>query len=509
MNAYRSNITNIKDSCIYLNKKIYKLIKQIKRKCNYKDIKNSHYDITCKLSGIKYKNLYNFYSKNISLRQFKQNKKSIKKVYKKYNYSCKLLINKFYDNNDKYLIYLNEKLKKSTNETNNFFENFTKKNIIENKKLTVSLYNIYNVIDLEKDIRNKTKIYCEFIKKIKIHERQFKRYFEKQIKKDLENKNYSIDTLNSNNINLNCLIKFQQKLNDSGIIEKYIDYKKSKLDIYDLHPIELFSSDYESKHKFNEEDFNNIFSVFGDNYIKLITNKINNGIFANKTTEIMGINVSDIYGNSMIIFNESNTIEDNFIIIHELGHSFYNYYVDNKLLIAKDILSSEICALVNELLLNDYFMKNGIMNSTYFLDSIMKIIVDGIIEHNLFNYIYIKNNINYFSIKEEYLRLLKEIYGDNLNLDNSDVDIIINNNISNGVYLLRYIFALIISINIKIKLDNDLNYVNKYQKFIKYSSSSESVDELLNLLDLDTNDESIYENVINYVEKLFVFIKSK
>ena len=117
--------------------------------------------------------------------------------------------------------------------------------------------------------------------------------------------------------------------------------------------------------------------------------------------------------------------------------------------------------------------------------------------------------MNYLSIKNEYLRLLKEIYGDNLNLDNSDVDIIINNNIFNGVYLLRYIFALIISINIKIKLDNDLNYVNKYQKFIKCSSSSESIDELLNLLDLDTNDESIYENVINYVEKLFVFIKSK
>lgn len=135
--------------------------------------------------------------------------------------------------------------------------------------------------------------------------------------------------------------------------------------------------------------------------------------------------------------------------------------------------------------------------------------IDGIIEHNLFNYIYIKNNMNYLSIKNEYLRLLKEIYGDNLNLDNSDVDIIINNNIFNGVYLLRYIFALIISINIKIKLDNDLNYVNKYQKFIKCSSSSESIDELLNLLDLDTNDESIYENVINYVEKLFVFIKSK
>lgn len=507
MNAYRSDITNIKDSCIFLNKKIYELINQIKRKCNYKDIKDSHYDITCKLSSIEYKNLYDFYSKNISLRHFKQNKKSIKKVYKKYNYSCKLFINKFYDNNDKYLTYINEKSKKSTNETNNFLKNFTKKIIVENKKVTISLYNIYNVIDSEKNVRNKTKIYCEFIKKIRIHERQFKHYFEKQIKKNLENKNYFIDTVN--NINLSCLIKFQQKFNDSGIIEKYIDYKKNKLGIYDLHPIELFSSDYESKYNLNEEDFNNIFSMFGDNYIKLVINKINNGIFANKTTEIMGINVSDIYGNSMIIFNESNTIEDNFIIIHELGHSLYNYYVDNKLLIAKDILSSEICALVNELLLNDYFVKNGIMNSTYFLDSIMKIIVDGIIEYNLFNYIYIKNNMDYLSVKKEYLRLLKEIYGNNLNLDNSDVDIIINNNIFNGVYLLRYIFALIISINIKIKLDNDLNYVKKYQKFIKYSSSDKSIDELLNLLDLHTNDESIYENVINYVEKLFIFIKSK
>ena len=132
--------------------------------------------------------------------------------------------------------------------------------------------------------------------------------------------------------------------------------------------------------------------------------------------------------------------------------------------------------------------------------------MDGIIEQNLSNYIYIKNNINYESIKKEYMRLLKGICKENLNIDNSALDIIINNNIYNSVYLLRYLFALIISINIKTKIDEDSNYVNIYQRFIKNSSNTESIDELLSLLDLNLNDESLYDNVINYIKSL---IKSK
>ena len=509
MNTYVSDITNIRDSCVDLNNKICKLINKINIKCDYQDVKNDHYIITCKLSNIEYKNLYDFYSQKISLKQFQQNKKNIKKAYNKYNYSCKLLINNFFVNNDKYLIYLNEILKKSKNSINKFFKNFKKIIIIENKKVIISLYNIYNAIDSEKNICNKEKIYYEFIKKIRVHERRFKHYFENQIKNNLKNKNYLINVAIENNINLRSLNKFQQKINDTNIIKTYIEFKKNKLGINNLLPIELFSSNYESKYVLQKEDLSNIFSVFGNNYVQLFANKMDNDIFINKTTANMGINISDLYGNSMILFNESNTIEDNYILIHELGHSIYNYYVNNKLLISKDILSSEICALVNELLLNDYFMKNGIVTSTYFLDSIMKIIVDGVIEHNLSNYIYFKNDINYFSIKKEYIKILKEIYKNNLSLENSDLDIIINNNISNGVYLLRYVFALIISINIKIKIDNDLNYVSKYQKFIKDSSNSESIDVLLNMLDIDINDESIYENVIKYIENLIIFIKAK
>lgn len=499
MNTFICDITNIKDSCVYLNKKICELIKQINKKCDYKDVKNDHYNITCKLSNIVYKNLYDFYSKKISLKQFRKNKKIIKKIYNKYNYSCNLLINNFFVNNDKYLIYLNENLKKPKKAINKFLENFKEKIIIEDNEVIISLYNIYNIIDSQKDICNKKQIYYEFIKKIRIHERRFKRYFENQIKSNLKNKNYISNIAIDNNINLISLSKFQQKINDINIIEKYIELKKSKLSVNDLLPIELFSSNCESKFILQKDDLINIFSAFGDNYVELITNKMDNDIFVNITTANMGVNISDTYGNSMILFNESNTIEDNYILIHELGHSIYNYYVNNKLLISKDILSSEICALVNELLLNDYFMKNGIVNSTYFLDSIMKIIVDGIVEYDLSKYIYIKNNVNYFSIKKEYIKILKKIYGNNLSLENSDLDMIINNNILNGIYLLRYVFALIISINIKIKIDDDLNYVSKYQKFIKDSSNSKSIDELLNMLDIDINDDSIYENVIKYI----------
>ena len=258
MNTYVGDITNIKDTCIYLNKKICELIKQINKKCNYKDVKDEHYNITCELSNIEYKNLYCFYSKKISLKQFKKNKKNIKKIYKKYNYSCSLFINKFIDDNDKYLIYLKENSKR----TNRSFRNFTKRVIIEKKEVIISLYNIYNAIDLEKDICNKEKIYYEFIKKIRIHERRFKRYFENQIKNNLKNKNYLINTLIDNNITLRSLSKFQQKINDTNIIEIYIELKKNKLGINDLLAIELFSSDYESKYALQKEDLSNIFSVF-------------------------------------------------------------------------------------------------------------------------------------------------------------------------------------------------------------------------------------------------------
>ncbi|MBQ7140077.1 MAG: hypothetical protein IJO32_01080 [Bacilli bacterium] len=487
-------------------KKIYcEFIKIINNSKNHSNIVRFHKRITYTYSNMKYDNFYNFYSKKINRLQFEKNNKTIQKFKNKYIKTCDLLFDyfqKFSRNNsdNKYLLYLKQNYKISKDEYYiKFYNNFKVDVFVENKKIMVSFSNIYDLMDLINSHSNKEYIYHKFTKKINEYEKRFKKHIVSIINNNLCIENYFSNILTENNINYNCLCNIKTIIKRSEILNMYVSYKKKILKNDNLFQIELFSYNYYYNINFKLENILEVFSLFGENYISNIKNKLQNSIIIDNTLNNKGLTISNLSGNGFILIKNLNTIENIFVTVHELGHLMYNYYIDNKFMTSKEILISEISAILNEILLNDYLVKNNLSNNIYFLDSVMKILVNGIIEFEFLEDIYLYHNNDYSYIKEKYYEITKNLYNEEVHINKDNIDFIIDNNIYNDIYPLRYIVALIISINIFKNIQEDSNYINKYFKFIKQSSSVNSIDEALKILNINLKQKKVYENMISYL----------
>lgn len=129
----------------------------------------------------------------------------------------------------------------------------------------------------------------------------------------------------------------------------------------------------------------------------------------------------------------------------------------------------------------------------------------GIESFKLLNSIYNSKSINYFYIKDEYYKIITELYKNQLIIEEGNIDFIIDNFISNDIYYLRYMLALIISVNIFINIKNHSNGINEYINFLKYSSLCSDIDEALKIVGIDLNEIITYERVIEYLYELMKY----
>ena len=504
-NILKSNLLEINH--LYL--KFLKLINEDKEKAI--DI---HQSITEKYSHLQFTNALEFYSKKISNCKYKKNKKIIKTFESKYNYSCSLIVKKITNNSykQKYLQYINTiyTSRKDNAEYIDYYNSFNASLIIHGKKIKITFLNIYDLMDLPISCFEKEKIYNLFSHKIKINEHKFKEYILESITKNAKTKNYFLIYMYQNGIKNDYISMATKVIEKSNILQKYITYKKRRLGIQDIFHLELFSCNYDYKQKF-QFDLNKIpliFSDFGNNYIQSVLEFLNKKLFINKNIQNKGLTITDLSGNGFILLQsfDNTAIDSVFILLHELGHLSYSFYSENKIVNTNDIIFSEIAAITNELILNDYLMNKKILyDNLYFLDSTLKILTKGIESFKLLNSIYNSKSINYFYIKDEYYKIITELYKNQLIIEEGNIDFIIDNFISNDIYYLRYMLALIISINIFINIKNHSNGINEYINFLKYSSLYYDIDEALKIVGIDLNEIITYERVIEYLYELMKY----
>ena len=501
-NKIKSNLTELN----YLYQKFLKLSNEDEEK-----IIDIHQIITEKYSHLQFINELEFYSKKISNYKYQKNKRTIKTFEAKYNYSCSLVYKNITDNGlkQKYLEYINTiyTSRKDNMEYTDYYNHFKTSIIVQGQKIKITFLNIYDLMDLPISCYEKKKIYNLFSYKIKNNEHKFEKYILEIVNKNAKIKNYFLTSMHKNGIKNDYISMAIKVIEKSNILSKYIIYKKEYLEIQDIFHLELFSCDYNYKHKF-QFDLNKIsyiFSAFGNAYIQIVLKFLNENIFINKNIQNKGLTITDLSGNGFILLQnfDVNAIDSVFIIFHELGHLLYSFYSENKIVNTNDIIFSEITAITNELILNNYLMDNKIIyDNLYFLDSTLKILIKGVESFKLLNSIYNLKNINYFFIKDEYYKIIKELYKNQIIIEDGNIDFIIDNFISNDIYYLRYMLALIISINIFIKIKNHSAGIDKYINFLKYSSLCSNIEEALKIVDIDLNNISTYENVINYLYEL-------
>ncbi len=455
---------------------------------------SSHRELSIKLSNLKYSLLHDYLSGNISKKKYKKNISEIKMILYKSNQETPILLKKV-DNNikDNYVTYLNENMNRYDNhELYIFFEKINILLFVRKHILFININNIYRYWDTL-DFEKKEKIY------LKLEEKIDKRYNNllKIINPIIE---YNIEHYKSiiNEYPFYYIKIFQEFIFKKNFIKEFINYKRSILEKEKLLPLEIYSNEYISNYTFNINDIYFSLEILGKEVVNLVHKQIDNNLFYTNLSS-KGISINDFSGNTIILLEKSYSLENAFVLSHELGHCLYNYYSDEKFITNNAILFSEISAIVNELFLYDYLIKNDKVNGTYFIDSIMKIITNGVIEYELIqklNY----ENLNFDIIKEKYVLILKKLYGNNV-ITNDNIDILIDKHIDNGNYILKYLVALIVSINVYNKIKNNSTYLNKYRKFLKYSSKK-SISKVFKELNIDLSKSETYLVVLKYIENL-------
>ena len=150
----------------------------------------------------------------------------------------------------------------------------------------------------------------------------------------------------------------------------YTSLRKDFLGVDDLgfHDIYMpLVKDYERKIDFDEakEIVLEAIKPLGEEYVKVARNGFETGWFdvcPNKGKRGGAYSSGSYDTQPFILLNYTDTIDDVFTVIHELGHSMHSYYTrktQNYQYGAYSIFLAEIASTTNELLLLDYLLKNS------------------------------------------------------------------------------------------------------------------------------------------------------
>lgn len=498
MNDKKINIKEqIKNIDFDLNELEYQINNLINSKKNEISniIINRHKEILVQISHLKYLVMYNYLNGSISKNKYIRNFRKIRLLSSKLSQEAIIILQRYnYGKKNNYITYLNENINKYDNY--NLYLLLEKENVflIENNQIIfININNIYDYLDILK-FDTKHQIYLKLVKKNEKNYNKILKVINPIIAYKFKEYKYFINEYPFCYIN-----KFKEIILKSNLIGEFIEYKKNILKKEKLLPIEVYSNNYLKNYKYCENDIYVSLSIYGEEIINLLYKQLRSNVFYN-STKTKGVSINDLSGNTIILMKKSYDLENIFVLSHELGHYIYNNCSKNKIITSKSLLFSEISAILNELFLYEYLRKNKKIKSTYFIDTIMKIITNGIIEYDLIQNIDL-DKVNYDTLKNNYDLILNMIYNTNNITLNNNIDILIDRNIDNGSYILKYFIALITSICIYKNINKDISYLEKYKQFLKFSSEK-SISEVFDDLNIDFTNKKTLTEIFNYLENL-------
>ena len=154
------------------------------------------------------------------------------------------------------------------------------------------------------------------------------------------------------------------------VLHEYYHLKKEVLGYKELHLYDVYAnlvSDASFKYPFDKAKDTVIkaLSVFGDEYINILTDGINSGwidVYPNDGKRTGGYSGGSYDTNPYILLNYQDKYDDMSTLAHELGHSMHSYYTRNNNPYQYGhyaIFVAEVASTVNELLLAKYVINNS------------------------------------------------------------------------------------------------------------------------------------------------------
>ena len=308
-----------------------------------------------------------------------------------------------------------------------------------------------------------------------------------------------------------------------NILHRYYSLKKKVLGLNELHLYDVYAnmvSDNNFKYPFDKakDIVINALSVFGEDYIKVLKDGINNrwiDVYPNKGKRTGGYSGGSYDTDPYILLNYQDKYDDMSTLAHELGHSMHSYFSRNNNPYQYgyySIFVAEVASTVNELLLAKYVINNSNNKEEklFILNRMMELFRATIYRQTMFSEferkIYDKVN------NDEPLTadLLSNIYYD-LNKDYFGNDVVIDDEIRYeweriphfyyNFYVYKYATGLSAAASIVTRiLDGSLN-PEDYISFLKCGRSKNPIDSL-KLAGVDLSKKEVIEDAINMFESI-------
>lgn len=327
-------------------------------------------------------------------------------------------------------------------------------------------------------------------------------------------------SLYSDNIPVSVYNKLVDTINKNlNVLYKYYDLKKEILNLDELHLYDIYVpivNNIEKKYTFTEAKNTVIkaLSVLGKDYITNLSKAFSErwiDIYNNKGKRT-GAYSSGFYDTKpYLLLNFEGKYEDVTTLAHELGHSMHTYYSCSNQpynLSSYNIFVAEVASTVNELLLVHYLIEhsNSKEEKLFLLNQLMELYKGTIyrqvmfaeFERDMHKAIEKGDVLTNEYLKEEYYKLVKKYFGDNVVCDE-----LIKNEWMRipHFYYNFYVYKYAIGLSCATKIVNGIlndeeKALENYLAFLKTGGSMYPADEL-KVAGVDIYDENIYIEAIN------------
>lgn len=409
---------------------------------------------------------------------------------------------------------------------------------IGDKKLNEVNYSLF-IKDNDRNVRKEA-----FLKLYKVYEK-FNGTFSLALSSDIEKRvafsrvrkfNSALEaSLYDDDINVSVYNNLINVVSDNlKPLYNYYELKKEALGLKDFHMYDVYASfisDNEEKYSYEEakELVINALKPLGDDYGKILKEAFNDrwiDVYPSENKKSGAYSSGSYLTKPFILLNFNGTYNDVSTLAHELGHSIHSYfsnknnpshYCDYKIFVA------EVASQVNELLLNDYMLKQAKTKEEKIriLSSLLELFKASLFRQTMFaefektitekcenDEVLTKDNLN-----NTYYNLVKKYFGK---------DVIVDDEIKyewqriphfyNDFYVYKYSLGISASAYIVSRiLKGEEGATESYLNFLKTGGSMPPLEELkIAGVDLEKKDviESAIEMFTTYLEELKKYINS-
>lgn len=299
---------------------------------------------------------------------------------------------------------------------------------------------------------------------------------------------------------------------------KYYDLRKKILNLDEQHLYDTYVSLVEDDNKnytFSEAKdlVLKALSVLGDDYVEILNKAFDEkwiDVF-NNVGKRSGAYSSGCYDtNPFILLNFEGKLDDVSTLSHELGHSVHSYLsreFNSYQNASYKIFVAEVASTVNELLLNNYMLKNtsdkneklSILNKQLelFKSTIFRQTMFAEFERDMHAIVEQNGVLTNEVLCDAYYKLVKKYFGDSVYIDEtikyewSRIPHFYYN-----FYVYKYATGLSAAAFIASQiLSGNKEYIEKYKNFLKLGGSMYPIDELRQI-DIDMTKKEVVESAI-------------